>query len=525
MLMLAVVMLIDQSFFYPRLQTDALLYYLKAKSFADTGTTAARLAVNLPPYPYASMPGAMRAPLLKIFSDFDDQMRAIQVTNILLTDALALMFAYIVSWVLPRSRQWLAIGFVFGFMLLTPWWMANIFFALADAPYAAFCIASLIISIRIATSPRPLLRLTPILCFAAAFVLAFLFRYTEPVVLVAFAVLLRGRLRGRKIPWKVLASAAAVTIGAVALLVFLNRDAIFGRYLIEPLGLFARGDKQSIILNFFLLVIPEQVIPGFALGFSHSPIIDLYHAEFATTRVDVIWSLVGAFITGIVLVGAWRTRDRMLPELLMLICVLPVLVAIMASTSRYFMTYQPFLWIAFYEGARALASRIPTTVRKSLASHAGALATGVLVVGVGLGIRARQKQEGASGHSRLAALTNLPAYVQGVSGTYRPLRQFLQSLPRDRSLLTSSAHNFGRFKAIANLDYYAPDSGLTALAKRKDVYLVFDCGSVDLCAHSAQYEDLVKSNFCAVGEFNYELVFSAKSEKAEAKVFRIRPAT
>ncbi|MEO5902452.1 MAG: hypothetical protein ABIQ55_00385 [Gemmatimonadaceae bacterium] len=522
-LMFAVVLLIDQSFFYPRLQTDALLYYLKAKSLADAGTTAARVAINVPPFPYASMPGAMRAPLLWLFHNFDDQLRAIQVANIAITDAIALMAAYIVSWVVPRSRQWMAIGFVFGFMLLTPWWMANVFFALADTPYAAFSLASTIAAVRIITSPRPLDRPLQLLGFSALFVAAFLFRYTEPVVIVLAAALWKGRLSGRKLPATTILTITIVTAALIALLVFLNRDAIFGRYIAEPIALFARSDKQSMILNFFLLAVPEQVVPGFALGFSHSPIIDLYHAEFASNGMDVLWSVVGATLTAVVFIGAWNIRGRMLPEILMLVCVIPVLVVIMPSTSRYFMTYEPFFWIAFYEGARVVVSRIPGIVRQPVASHAGAFATVALLAGAAMGLRARERQEG-SVHQRLAALGDLPGYVRGVSGTYRPLTQFLQTLPPARSILTGARGSLGRWKAISNLDYYSPDSGLVALAAHKDVYVVLDCGSVAYCARAPEFESWVKTTLCQFGEFDYQLVFEAKAEKSAARVYRLRPA-
>ena len=518
-LMVAVIFLVDQSFFYPRLETDALLYYLKAKSLADAGTTAARLAVNLPPFPYASMPGALRAPFLRVFSEFDDQLRAIQLGNVVIVDTVALMSAYVVSWILPRTRHWLAIGFAFGFTLLSPWWMANTFLPLADAPYAAFSLLSVIIAIRAIASPRSLVRAGPITAFAVVFVIAFLVRYTEPVVLIFVAALIRGRMPAQSIKWKAALVGLGLASVVVGLLIYMNREAIIGRYIVEPFGLFRDGDKQSIVLNFFFLAVPAQVIPGFALGFSHPPIIDLYHAQFGATRFDALWSTVGAMITGVVALGAWRLKGRMLPELLMVLAVLPVLVAMMPSTSRYFMTYQPFFWIAFYEGLLALSVRIPEALRRSLVSHAGALAVLALAIGLGAGVKARATSAG-----KIAGLADLPRYVHGVSGTYRPLRQFLQSLPRDRTVLTSRRWSFGRWKAIANLDSYAPDSNLVALTTQKDVYAVIECGSVDICSYFDKREASTKDALCLVGEFDYELVFHAKDEKSEAKVFRIRPA-
>ncbi|MGI9044255.1 MAG: hypothetical protein ACR2GK_09050 [Gemmatimonadaceae bacterium] len=67
--MLAILFSIDPAFFYPRIETDQLLYLLKAKSLVETGSTAARLYVNADPFAYAAMPGVLRAPFLLMFDE------------------------------------------------------------------------------------------------------------------------------------------------------------------------------------------------------------------------------------------------------------------------------------------------------------------------------------------------------------------------------------------------------------------------------------------------------------------------
>src|SRR5215213_58931 len=118
---------IDPAYFYPRLQTDPLNYYLKASALVNSGTTAARFAVNQHPFAYAAMPGVLRAPVLFFFSDFDDQLRGIQILNIPILVSLALMSAYILSWTQPVRRHWMVIVFAFAFILLSPVWIANMF--------------------------------------------------------------------------------------------------------------------------------------------------------------------------------------------------------------------------------------------------------------------------------------------------------------------------------------------------------------------------------------------------------------
>lgn len=524
--MVSIVLLIDPSFFYPRLETDALLYYLKAKSFADSGTTAARLAVNLTPFPYASMPGVLRAPFVAAFSEFDIQLRAIQLANIVIVDAFALMAAYILSWVVPLRRHWMAIAFAFGFVMCAPWWQGNIFMPMVDAPYAVFSLLSMIIAIRVIASPLTLMRAGPIALLVAVFVLAFSLRYTEPVVLVLIAVLVRGKFHDRSIYWRRTVSAVGVALIAIGILFFLNREAIFGRYLREPWAFVHHSEKTSLIVNIFALSIPEQIIPGFALGFSHPPIIDLYHASFAATTRDALWSVFGAMITVIVVLGAWRGRGKLLPELLTFLAVMPVLASMMPSTPRYFMTYQPFFWIAFFEGARWVMQLIPGAERWLPVSRPRLIATASCIALLIVTVGARRTETMLSSQpSRLMELVRLPHHVRGVSETYRPLRRFIESLPKDRTLLTSSKLGMGRWKVIADIDAYSPDSSIFAMASQKDLYMVVECGTASLCELQDARDMIMKENLCKFGEFSYELVFSAKSDRAAARVYRVRPAT
>jgi hypothetical protein len=150
------VLAVDPAYFYPRLATDPLRYYLKGLAFAGTGHVIARSAVNSEPFHYVSMPGMLRSPFIAAFRNFGDQLRAIQVANIALVTATAAMFSYVLSWAVPRARHWMAIGYAFGFILLSSAWVANVFAPLADALYEAFTIAALIIVTRVICSDRPI---------------------------------------------------------------------------------------------------------------------------------------------------------------------------------------------------------------------------------------------------------------------------------------------------------------------------------------------------------------------------------
>jgi hypothetical protein len=525
LVMLAGVIWIDPAFFYPRLQTDPLLYYLKAKSLVETGSTAARIAVNAPVFPYAAMPGVLRAPILLAFSEFDDQWRAIQLLNIPIVGSVALMSAYILSWTLPERRHWMAIAFAFAFVLVSPMWITNIYSPLADAPYAAFSLLSVLISIHLVCTGS--LRKSPALfaLLCVLFVVVFMLRFTGPVLLVFAATLASGRWRVRDLSPRVRRGVILIPTALTVLLVLLNYQAIFGRYVREPIMFALRGDKMGMFLNLFGVAIPDQIVPDFHLALSQPPVVDIFHGEFGGSHADVAWTTVGVLLSATVVLGVWRSRRRLLPEILYVLAPLPVLVVMMPSTSRYLMSYQPFFWVFFYEGAseiwRRIAPVISVPVRSRLVIALGA----TLIIAAIAGLRWSRVVGTGVDRSYAVSMGRAPAYVNGVSTTFRSLRRYLETLPKDRTLLIGTEGTVGRWRVIAGQSYYVPDSALTSVAANRDVYLVVECGTLEYCQSFSELESHLEDGLCKYGEFSYQPVFAARSKWARAEVFRVRPAT
>ena len=522
LLLVAVILLVDESFFYSRVQTDALWYYLKGRAFAETGSTAARLAINMQPYVFNSMPGVLRAPFIRALSPFDDQLRGIQLANVVIMDAVAVMSAYILSWSVPRKWHWTVIGFSFAFSVMAPWWMQNVFLPLTDAPYAGLSLASVLVAVAIIASPGVRSKKVLFIAFAISFVGAFVLRFTEPAVLILVAALMWGRYRTRPVSPSVITATTAVAIAAiisVSVLVALNRETIFGKYFLELSWFLRVGEKQPMLLNLFCVAIPQQIIPAFDLGFSNPPILGLFRGGLTGTRGDVAWSMVGLVISIIVIAGAWRSRRRFSPEILMLLAALPALVLLMPSTPRYLMTYQAFIWIWFYEGSAGIAALIPAAAQRASRNFALAAVAAALVTGLALGLKSR----GLINRGGFSAATFYPAsYVRGETGTYRPLATFMDRLPKKRTILVSLTSSLGRWNAISGLDYYFPDSAITRAASTRDMYLVLDCGSAAMCETFSRDEKLIIARLAQYGSFRYEPVFEASATKSRAKVFRIR---
>jgi hypothetical protein len=509
---------VSPSYFYPRLITDSLYYYLKGLAFAETGHATARTAMNLPPFAYLSLPGLLRSPFMVLFRDFDNQLRAIQISNVLLVGATAVMYAYVLSWIVPRKWHWLAIGFAFGFMLLNPDWGGNVFGLLADAPYAAATIAFLILATRVLSSDRPL-KAQPwaIAGCVILFAVAFFLRFSAPVLLVYVAVLGAGRGIHRRLP--PLLVGGAVTGIVVAVLVGLNWKVLHSRYLIEPVLFLLRANKASVMMNLLASALPSQIVPRFQRAFTHDPVLDTYHVQFGTAPRDVVLVALGFAISATIFFGMWRARRRFVPEIAYTLAAMPVLAVMIPSTTRYLIAYEPLFWIFFYAGASALVS--PIAVRLAPSPRA-VLVTVALFILTAIGAAyMRPRTTAGTGGARIS-IGETRAHSTEVASTFGELRRYLETLPRDRTFLIGSRGTTGRWKAISRLEYYRPDSALSVAVTQRDTYLVLDCATLDLCRDFEGMDRRSRESFDKYGKFSFDLVFARTTEHAKARVYRIR---
>lgn len=522
--MLACVLLVDPAFFYPRLQSDALNYVLKAQSVAHGGSTDVSWAVNMKPFAYVSMPGLLRLPIVAAFQEFDLQLRGMQLLNIPILAAVAAMSAYIFSWVLPATRHRLAILFAFGFMLLSPVWLANVVLPLADAPYAVFTLATVLVAVELlCTDGRLTTRPGLIALFFALFAISFMLRFTAPVLLLFVAPLAYGRWKHHSLSRGALFTGLAILLIALVPLVLLNLDTIFGRYFYEPLSFLKRGEKTGMIVNLLGAAFPTQIVPTFQLGFVHPPIDGTYRTSFSNALPDMAWAGVGILISVVIIAGMWHARRPLLPEVLYTLGALPVLALMMPSTTRYLMPYQPFFWMFFYIGAAFILARYAPGLGRLVRSRAAAWTIVVAVVLIAVGLRSWKSAGTASERFHVVTATSVPSYVAEVSDTFRSLRNFLESLPEERVLLVGGRGTVGRWKAIAGLDYYNPDSALHQVAAEKEVYLLVECGTLDACQAWSNWKNTSAARLQTFGRFEFDSVFAAGSGKTRIHVARVRP--
>ena len=520
--MTAAVLLIDPAFFYPRLQTDPLNYWLKAKSLVENGNTSARWAVNIRPFAYAAMPGVIRAPLLMLFDGFDAQLRAIQIVNIPVGALVALLSAYIFSWSLPPSRHWLAIGFAFIFTLFNPVWVANIFLPLVDAPYALFTLIGIVLSVRLFAASATRSRALAIVAFILCLAIAFPMRFTAPLVLVFALTLVFGKSDGPLTRHPRIIGLGAAAVILLAALVALNADAIFGRYFKELSAFVIKGDKVGMLLNVTAAAIPSQIIPTFMQGFLYVPIYDYFHADFFGKPMQAAWTIVGLCMCAITVAGMWRSRGRFFPEILYLLAGLPILGLMMPSTSRYLKPYQGFVWMFFFAGAAWIYERNRHRLPSFMRTRAFAIAAAASLALVIVGIRSWRTIGTASEKKFAVSVTRAPDYVTDVAATFRGLRGFIETLPADRTLLISDRGSMGRWKVIAGRDYYYPDSATASMTRSKDVYLVVECGTMEGCQIWNEWLKGQESRIDKFGRFTYDSVYAISRPRARAEVYRVR---
>lgn len=520
-LMLYMIFSVDPAYYYPRLITDQLLYLLKGLWFVHHGTTDARAAVNVEPFVYAAGPGLLRTTWLALFADFDDQIRAIQVSNAVIAGLLATLFAYVVSEVLPQSLHKAAIAFSFLTQILNPVWMTNMLSPLADLPFAAASTATIVL-VRdlIAGSDRERNSRTKKILCALFFAAAFLCRFTALAILAYGLVLHRKRNptnAGRKlITPRVMIAAAVVTVLLIA-----NTHTIVSGYLGQPLVFLSRSPPSGILLNLLGVSIPGAIVPGVEFLYRLPPVQNPFHPQFAANGFDTIVLLLGLCCTAVVGIGMWSARKSRTAQLAYVLVPLPVLAITIPSATRYMLTYQPFIWSFFFIGLAAVRSRLAPSSRITRRAVLGVSCLAILACVSMLYVRSG-RLTGTRVTASSFSLGETRRHAGEVATTYRSLRNFLERLPRSRTLVVNARHGTGQWTAIAGVRHFQLDSSATSAAAQNDIYLIVDCATPSTCSTFESTTAAEQRRFMRFGHFDFEKVFDTSTRWSAARVYRVR---
>ncbi len=523
-IMLTAVFSVDPAYNYPRLITDQLLYYMKGLSFVRDGTTAARAAINVPPFTYAATPGLLRTPFIAAFGDFDDQLRAIQVSNIALGVILGGLSAYVLSWALPRRLHDLAVAFSFTTLLLNPVWVTNMLSPLADLPYAVASLGAVVVVNRMIRGTEsekrsPFLKLL----FVLLFIVAFGCRYTAPVILLYGWLVFRQQKNKHDAVGTALRRVGVAAIIALAALIIADFHTIVFGYLWQPYQLLIHSDIRTLALNTFALGIPSQVIPGLDLLY-RAPILNIDKPVFWSNPVDLGLTALGVAISAVTAIGAWRGRSQFAAEAWYVLAPLPVLAAMIPSTARYLLSYQPFVWLFLYIGVSGFAAHLAPRFRWRRAMTLALVA--LCCVGAMTVLYIRSGRVTGSQRVTLASfsLGRGRRHAPEVARTYRALREFLESLPAGDALMLGERGSSGQWKVIAGIDYYDPDTALATIARRRAIYVVANCQSKVFCSGFREAIKDREAQIRTYGAFEFDSVFAARNNYSAAAVYRLRVA-
>lgn len=517
---------IDPAFFYPRILNDPMFYFLKARAFIQTGSLRVRLGVNEPPINYVAMPGLLRLPLLVLFRDFDDQLRAIQISNLIVVSVTAIMYAYFLSWILPVRMRWVTIPFAFGFFALNPFWIANVFNMLAEAPYAALTAGVVILLVRILCTEEPLRRKKGrIVAATLMFTIAFLVKFTAPLLLLYGGVLAAGRARSGGMARRTRRMGVGAAMVMVLALVYLNREVIAHKYVVEPRFFLVNADKPAMMMNLIASGIPSQIIPDFTLAYARQPVKLLLQPEFGTTPRDKIITAIGIALTTLMFMGIWRLRRRFGPEIVYFLPGLPIVAAIIPGTVRYLIPYEPFIWIFFVGGVAWLWRPAMALFRSRRAAVWSMIAASIVAAGLAGYVRFTRTVGTGSTMKMAVSFTKTRTYVDSVARTFRAERAFLERLPRDRTLLISDRQSSGRWTVISNLQYYVVDSKLPGILSQKDVYVLAECGTVDDCQDFEVWDYRVKRKILDMPQIALDPVFATGNRYARVRAYKLRLRT
>lgn len=506
---------VDTTFFYPKVRGDALVYYLVADAAVDHRPLTPSLAENLPAQRYVVLPGLLRAPLFAFSTDFDVRLRLIQVANVIVLTLVGVLSAYFLS--VASGGRWLGlcVAIPFTFLLTDSGWQQQAYLPLGDGMFALFILGALALLPALSREDVKRWRLPVVLVgYLALTTLAFLTKVTGLLLLLSGITLL-GRRRSMR-GW---ARVPLVLFVVVALgLLYAERDTV-AFYIAAGMARMRLSHPSDWVLNLVGVAVPSQFVPNFANLYGRPPLEGTTFVG-ATSLRDAAALVLGCVLTSAVVWGGWRSRHALGPEVLLVLITIPILAPIVGATLRYLQAYQTVLWGLLLHGWHSTVGWRRTPHGPRL--HRIPLL--VLVLGLGVGL-AQMRLNRAERELHVGPKGLLEA-ATGISSVYADLRQYLGSLPQERVRLVAPDGDLGRWKVLAGLEYHVADASLPAVARRYDVYAVWDCvDRAGQCHTLEAWLAHLNGALRPLGDFRIEPVFERSGRFARTAVFRVLPAS
>lgn len=502
---------LDIEFYYSIFNTDPFLYYIKGYQFATQHNFDARLAENLPPFQYVSMPGIIRYPAYILSGDFDEQLRIMQVGNVLILACVGLLFSYYLHAVLPVEYSIVTFTLPYIYLGISSAWQVNAFVPMSDSLFALFSVSAMVRIRSAEFSEKVDGKMALSMAITAFFVFIAITLKYYGISLVAFAYAAWKSEPVNNYIIKYLSRLGIAAVACIAIL-FYYQFSTFQLYYSTLARAFHSSSLIDILLPLVSVSIPEQIVPNYKSFFASFP---FFSSNLLSSPRNIILTTAGISITSIIIYGAYLARSRFFPEIVFIATILPIVGIFSDNTPRYLGSCQMLFWIFFiFAFQRMVKMAMP---QFQLKANAKVFIFAFLIIFMSVAALLRIS---IMSHRNSVGTLHAHQVFFGTARIYRNLHHFLGSLPTQTTRLLLLDGDGGKWQAISRFTYYSPDKSLVDLVGKYNFYVVFDNNKRDNIDMSL-LEKQTLASLKEYGNFIFVKIYSEKNQFAEAEVYKV----
>ena len=504
--------------FIAKLHDDSLIYFAQSQLLASSGSTQGlSYGDGLAPVTFAPIAAYVRLPIFLFLRDFNAIVRVIQVQNVILLICVALLSWRYLVLRLPTDAApfWRFAPFFMVATCYTPWF-SNAYLPLSDNIFAALTMAFIVLCLEYDRWMRswPLQLLWGVLIIAIL-TIASIQKGTAMAMLAYLAVFMTSRHR---FSWRQSLAGLGTILLFVAIMVW-SESRLYGYYASialthsidnRPLGLLIGNS----LFNFFASALPAQIVPNFNFTFMNRSdlTLGLLLTDFQATWAPFV--LLGFTISALILLGAWKGRRFLAPELTLILLTAPLYALIVngGGTIRYLAFVQPVYLLLFVTGLRTVRLQIPSewVVKPRAIMFSVAAIALIGVAGVSTSIMAAPMQR----------IFSMRGFLSDLDRAFGAERRIVASLANDRTRFVNIVEGNARWNAVAHVRYAAPGLVPELLCRGHEVYWVFDCDRRN-CSAAKMLAKKSMDELDRLGSIRLNTIYTDHSSAAEITIRRV----
>jgi hypothetical protein len=266
--------------------------------------------------------------------------------------------------------------------------------------------------------------------------------------------------------------------------------------------------------NLLFSAVPSQIVPNYMSHFDYYGKISLGYELRQITLNKSLFLVIGLSISVIIGAGIWRLRRIMRPEIGCLLVMLPVLMIPTDSTARYLSVLQPIFWIFFLQGIYDIKLLLEKKSRRLPLVLLGVFI--IIVMSTNYQYMRKISNYDRSGIGPLMIKNS----IKEVSTIYHATRQFIDSLPKDRTRFVLSSHYAAKWFAISGIKFINTKDILKKMAEGYDIYVVIDC-TQRFCKSEIAKTGLLLAQLAESHDIGNRLIFFRENDKAKSFIYKL----